>query len=92
MVKAELISQVAEATGETEETTQSVLDNIISTITDALGNGEAVDLHPLGRFLAVVEPEHAGTDPSNHEAITIPEHTRVLYHPAQAVRDALNAA
>jgi nucleoid DNA-binding protein len=90
MVKKELIAAAAEATGYTEKETEDIVNGAIAQITEAIQAGDTVDLHPLGRFLPVVEPEHAGTDPSTHEAIQIPEHTRILFHPSQVLKDAAN--
>jgi DNA-binding protein HU-beta len=92
MTKAELVQAVAEASGETEGTVECVLKETIDTITSTLGEGTNVDLHPLGRFVLAEEAAHTGTNPSTHEPLDIPAKTRVLFHPAQDVKDAVNAA
>lgn len=92
MTKAELVTAVAEQSGETEKTVECVLKETIDAVTNSLGAGENVDLHPLGRFVLANEAAHTGTDPNTHQPIDIPAKTRVLFHPSEDVKVAVNAA
>jgi len=56
----------------------------------ALEGGDEVQLYRFGRFVTVHVDEHPGHNPGTGEAITIPEHSRVDFHPYQALLDAVN--
>lgn len=92
MTKDDLVKTVSGNVGASQGEVQRVVEEAIAAITEAVSAGETVDLHPLGRWLPVQEPEHAGTDPKSHQPITIPARVRVLFHPSQALKDAANTA
>lgn len=56
----------------------------------ALEGGDEVQLYRFGRFVTTRVDEHPGHNPATGEAITIPEHARVDFHPYQALLDAVN--
>ena len=51
MTKADIVEQVAQATGLTKVETEAVLDGIIFYIIDSLKRGERVDMRGFGSFL-----------------------------------------
>jgi len=91
MTKAELVASIAEDTGETQEKVECVLNGFIDVAGTTLADGDVVEVGPLGRFIPRPEGEHEGTDPNTHEPITIPASTRILFHPASALRDLVNS-
>lgn len=92
MTKEELVKAVAAESAETQETVETILTDTIAQITGALGAGLVVDLAPLGRFVPRQEAAHQGSNPQTHEPMEIPAHTRVLFHPAKSLHDAVNPA
>jgi DNA-binding protein HU-beta len=87
MTKAELVEQVANDAGATQASVEDIVDRVIDAMSTALAESEVVELRPFGRFVTRLEGEHEGTDPNTHEPITIPAHTRVLFHPSTELRD-----
>jgi DNA-binding protein HU-beta len=92
MTKQELIDKIAEVPGVgSQAEVEAALNAGIEAITEALAGGEVVDLAPLGRFVPRSEAAHQGSDPRTHEPIEVGAQTRILFHPAGALRDAVNA-
>lgn len=89
MTKQELVDYVATATETSRAETERIVNATLKAIEDALVAEDAVDLHPLGRFVVATEPAHAGTDPNTHAPITIPARTAVRFHVSQALKSAL---
>lgn len=56
----------------------------------ALEDGDEVQLYRFGRFVTSHVDAHPGHNPVTGEAITIPDHTRVDFHPYKALLDAVN--
>jgi DNA-binding protein HU-beta len=93
MTKAEIVAEVAAATDESQEAVEEIVNSTIDTITGALGGGERViNLGPLGTFTLRDEGAHTGSDPNTHEPVGYPPYTRVLFHPAKALHDAVQPA
>ena len=56
----------------------------------ALEAGDEVQLYRFGRFVTTHVDGHPGHNPATGEAIIIPDHSRVDFHPYQALLDAVN--
>lgn len=87
MTKAELVEKVAEEQRVTEESVKSVLDSTIKVMSEALAEAEVVELRPFGRFVTRLEGEHEGYNVADGTTMTVPAHTRVLFHPSTELRD-----
>lgn len=68
----------------------SYIHQFSETASKALEGGDEVQLYRFGRFVTTHVDEHAGHNPGTGEAIIIPDHTRVDFHPYQALLDAVN--
>ena len=60
------------------------------TASEALEEGDEVQLYRFGRFVTKHVDERAGHNPGTGEAITIPQHTRVDFRPYKALLLAVN--
>lgn len=92
MTKDDVVDAVATATGHAQSDVEQVLDATIQAVTEGLAAGGPVEFGDLGRFVPRAEAEHTGSNPQTHEPMQIPAQTRVLFHSAKALRDAVNAA
>jgi DNA-binding protein HU-beta len=72
MNKAELIDAIASQSGLSKVDSKKALDAFISSVTNALKDGEKVTLVGFGTFRTSRRSEKAGFDPANKVAITIP--------------------
>lgn len=61
------------------------------TISEELEKGGDIHLYHFGRFHTTHVDEQAGHNPNSGAPLTIPEHTRVHFHPYSALRFAVNA-
>ena len=62
------------------------------TISKELETGGDIHLQHFGRFHTTHVDERAGHNPNSGAPLTIPEHTRVHFHPYSALRLAVNGA
>ena len=60
------------------------------TISEELETGGEIHLHHFGRFQTTHVDEKAGHNPNSGAPLTIPEHSRVHFHPYGALRFAVN--
>lgn len=61
------------------------------SISDELEKGGEIHLYHFGRFHTTHVEQQAGHNPNSGAPLTIPEHTRVHFHPYGALRLAVNA-
>ena len=75
MNKAELVSEIANGTGLTKTKASEVVDSIVSSVTEALKNGEKVTLVGFGTFTTSKREARKGRNPKTGEVINIPGKT-----------------
>ena len=63
MTKQEIVDAVSEATGLTKVETETVMNGVMTTITESLARGERVELRGFGTF---------GTKPVSYTHLTLP--------------------
>lgn len=71
MTKTELIASIAEKTGATKKDTEKTVSAFLEVITDALKNGEKVQLTGFGTFEVRERAERTGINPQTKKKITI---------------------
>ncbi len=89
MTKDELTAAAAACAETSDADAERVVTGVIDAITEALGNGDVVELGDLGRFVTRAEGAHETHVPGQEAPVQVPAHTRVLFHPAKALREAL---
>jgi DNA-binding protein HU-beta len=89
MTKADLISKVAAATGQTRAIVGTVLDAVTQELTNALSRDEKVTLMPFGSFLTAVRTATTGRNPRTGEKIQIPEKKIVKFRPHSGLQQAV---
>jgi nucleoid DNA-binding protein len=72
MTKQQLVEKVAEKAGKSRSETESVLELLLSTISDGLQAGERIDLRGFGSFSVKEKKARQGRNPRTGEAIAIP--------------------
>lgn len=90
MTKTELISSVAEKTDLTKKNAEAVVNAVISTITDALVNGDKVSIVGFGTFEVRDRKEKQVLNPQTHQMMTAPASKAPAFKAGQALKNAVN--
>ena len=73
MTKQEIVDAVSEATGLTKVETETVMNGVMTTITESLARGERVELRGFGTFGTKHRMPKKARNPGTGEAIFLPE-------------------
>lgn len=91
MTKAELINQIAEKSELTKKDAEKAFSAVVSTITDALVNGDKVQIVGFGTFEVRDRKEKQSKNPQTGESITVPAKKAPAFKAGKALKDAVNA-
>ena len=90
MNKAELLKEISNKTGFKRDDSRKALDAIFETITEAIANGDKVQIMGFGSFEARNTKERMGVNPQNPtEKIIIPAGKKVYFKPSTALKEAI---
>lgn len=91
MNKNELVAAIAEKTGNTKKDAEAQLNAVLSTITEALSNGDKVQLIGFGTFETKERAAREGRNPRKPgETIKIPACKAPSFKAGKALKDAVN--
>ena len=92
MTKAEIVSEVAKATGVEKTTVQTVVEAFMESVKGSIVKGNPVYLRGFGSFIIKHRAQKAARNITKKTTITIPEHDIPAFKPAKvfvaAVKDA----
>lgn len=83
MTKADIINEVARATGVEKVTVQAVLEASIDSIKNSVIKGEPVYLRGFGSFIIKHRAEKAARNITKNTTMTIPAHDIPAFKPAK---------
>lgn len=89
MNKAQLVESIAERSQLTKSQSESAVNALVDSVTQALKNGEAVTLVGFGTFEARNRAGRTGRNPKTGEDIVIPAAIVPAFKPGKALKDAL---
>jgi len=84
MTKAEVVSEVAKATGVEKSTVQAVVESFMDTVKDAVSKEEPVYLRGFGSFIVKHRAEKTARNITKNTTLTIPAHNIPAFKPAKA--------
>ena len=87
MNKTELIAEVARKAGMTRKDAEKAVNAALDTVTEALANGEKVQLVGFGSFELKQREARMGRNPKTKEAIEIPASKAPVFKPGKALKD-----
>lgn len=90
MNKADLVNSISEKTGLTKSKTNEVVDALVSSITEALKNGEKVTLVGFGTFATTKKEARKGRNPKTGETIEIPSKTVAKFKAGSELSKSVN--
>ena len=73
MTKQEIVDAVSEATGLTKVETETVMNGVMTTITESLARGERVEIRDTMTLQAKIQKARISRNPKTLEKINIPE-------------------
>ena len=90
MTKQEIVDAVSEATGLTKVETETVMNGVMTTITESLARNERVELRGFGTFGTKQRMPKKARNPGTGEAIYLPERYVPTFKPAKYLRGRVN--
>lgn len=89
MTEAEVLTHLAEQTGDSPAHVRNFLALINDLITKKLDQGEEVPIPKLGKFEVSQRAARTGRNPRTGETLTIPAKNTVRFKPHKSLRDAV---
>ncbi len=90
MNKAELINAATEKAGLSKKDTETAINAAIDVITEALTQGDKVQLVGFGAFEVKARAERIGRNPKTKESIKIPASKVPVLKAGKALKDAVS--
>ena len=90
MNKAELIAAIAAKTGETKKGVEATVNAFVDVITEALIDGDKVQLVGFGSFEVRKRAARKGRNPQTKEEIKIPASKAPVFKAGKALKDLVN--
>jgi DNA-binding protein HU-beta len=73
MTKADIVDRIAQATGMTKVETDAVVDGFLKTVSEALSDGERIELRDFGVFTVKKRRPRAARNPRTGEPVELEE-------------------
>ena len=89
MNKVELIAQIAEKSGLSKKDAEKALAATVDSLTEAVSNGDKVQLVGFGSFEVKQREARVGRNPKTKEAIEIPAARVPVFKAGRALKDAV---
>lgn len=87
MHKSDLVGVVVGKTNLPKKDVEKTINEVFDSISDALSNGEKVQLIGFGTFETRERKEREGRNPSTGETIKIPKATVPTFKPGKALKE-----
>ncbi|MGN1105447.1 MAG: HU family DNA-binding protein [Huintestinicola sp.] len=91
MTKADLITKIAEKSELSKKDSEKALNAVIAAITDALTEGDKVQLTGFGTFEVRDKKEKEAINPRTKEKIKVPARKSPAFKAGKALKDAVDA-
>jgi len=92
VTKADIIDQVASATGLTKVEIEAVMGGIITTIISALKQNDRVELRGFGTFGVKRRDPRKARNPGTGEVVHLPERYVPTFKPSRQLKTVINDA
>lgn len=89
MNKADIIGAVAEKAGISKKDSEKAVNSFVDIISEALVNGDKVQLVGFGGFEVKDRAARIGRNPRTKESIEIPASRTPVFKPGKALKDAV---
>ena len=89
MTKADLARSIAKKHNLTQKEAVSVVDAVLETITDALAQGEKVELRGFGSFAVKSRPARTARNPTTGDRVSVPPKVTPAFKASKALKQLL---
>ena len=90
MTKADIVDQIAEATGLTKTDTAAVVEGFLTSVVSALQKGEHIEIRGFGTFKVVTRASRTGRNPKTGEVVRITERPVPVFKPSRELRSGVD--
>ena len=90
MKKTELVEKVAETTGLPKTQAEAAINAFVTTITDALKEGDKINLKGFGTFEVRAREARTGRNPRTGETMTIAASKVPAFKASSSLKDVVN--
>lgn len=91
MTKAELVEQVARRINLSKKETEVVVNTVFNSITDALKEGDKVELRGFGSFKVKARDPREGRNPKTGASVRIPAKRVPFFKAGKELRELVNS-
>ncbi len=92
MTKANLIEELAKVANLTKKDSETIVDTVFDTITEALAKGDKVELRGFGSFRIRQRRARRGRNPKTGASINVPPKRVPFFKVGKELRQLVNAA
>ena len=86
MTKSEIVERIAGATGLTKVETEAVVDGFLATVTQALKDGDSVEIRGFGSFRIRKRNARMARNPRTGESVPVGEHYVPVFKVSKELR------
>ena len=86
VTKADIVNQIAEATGLTKTDTSAVVEGLLTSVISAMRRGEHIEIRGFGTFKVVDRAPRTGRNPKTGEVVKIPSRPVPVFKPSRELR------
>ena len=86
VTKADIVNQIAEATGLTKTDTSAVVEGMLASLITAMQEGEHIEIRGFGTFKVVNRAPRTGRNPKTGEVVKIPSRPMPVFKPSRELR------
>ncbi|MFQ6091615.1 MAG: HU family DNA-binding protein [bacterium] len=86
MTKADIVNEIAEATGLTKTDTSLVVEEMLASISNALAKGKNIEIRGFGRFKVKRRAPRTARNPRTGEAVPIPTRNVPVWEPSDELK------
>ena len=92
MTKADIVAQIAEATGLTKTDTAVVVEGFLTSVISAMQRGEHIEIRGFGTFKVVTRASRTGRNPKTGEVVRIPQRPVPIFKPSRELRGSVGTS
>ena len=92
VTKADIVNQIADATGLTKTDTAVVVDGMLASLIDAMQRGEHIEIRGFGTFKIVHRAPRTGRNPKTGEVVKIPSRAMPVFKPSRELRNSIEVS
>lgn len=90
MIRSMLVSELAERLDIPERTCQRIVSTIVTTIEDALIDGNRIEIRGFGTFAVKYRPARRGRNPLSGKTVDVPPRYTVHFRAGKAMRETVD--